>query len=152
MAGTTKPTVYKWIAQYEQHGIDGLSNRVSTGRPSEVSAEVRARILALSRRSPPEETGLFHWSSREMAPSWDHKPVRSVEHRHRRSPGSLFSAAAHQGIPQVQWIRCAPVGARNSACRRDLQVRLGRRPGMIGRVALRLTYLSSPGSSDGWFC
>ena len=67
MAGTTKPTVYKWIAQYDQYGIDGLSNRVSTGRPPEVSAEVRARILALSRQSPPEKTGLSHWSSREMA-------------------------------------------------------------------------------------
>ena len=29
-AGTTKPTVYKWIARYEQQGIDGLSDRVST--------------------------------------------------------------------------------------------------------------------------
>jgi transposase len=67
MAGTTKPTVYKWIARYEQQGIDGLSDRVSTGRPPEISAEVRARILALTRQSPPEETGLSHWSSREMA-------------------------------------------------------------------------------------
>jgi transposase len=67
MAGTTTPTVYKWIARYEQHGIDGLSDRLSTGRPLEVSAEVRARILALARQSPPEKTGLSHWSSREMA-------------------------------------------------------------------------------------
>jgi transposase len=67
MAGTTKPTVYKWIARYEQQGIGGLTDRVSTGRPPEISAEVRARILALTRQSPPEETGLSHWSSREMA-------------------------------------------------------------------------------------
>jgi transposase len=67
MAGTTKPTVYKWITRYEQQGIDGLSDRVSTGRPPEISAEVRARILTLTRQSPPEETGLSHWSSREMA-------------------------------------------------------------------------------------
>ncbi|MBV8543051.1 MAG: helix-turn-helix domain-containing protein, partial [Pseudonocardiales bacterium] len=44
MAGTTKPTVYKWIARYEQQGIDGLSDRVSTGRPPGISAEVRAGI------------------------------------------------------------------------------------------------------------
>ncbi|MGH7745455.1 MAG: helix-turn-helix domain-containing protein [Candidatus Dormibacteria bacterium] len=44
MAGTTRPTVYKWIPRYEQHGIDGLSDRVSTGRPPEVSGEVRAKI------------------------------------------------------------------------------------------------------------
>jgi transposase len=67
MAGTTKPTVYKWIARYEEYGVDGLSDWVSTGRPPEVSAEVRGRILALSRQSPPETTGLSHWSSREMA-------------------------------------------------------------------------------------
>jgi hypothetical protein len=36
MAGTTKPTVYKWIARYEQQGIEGLSDRVSTGRPPEI--------------------------------------------------------------------------------------------------------------------
>ena len=67
MASTTRPTVYKWIARYEQHGIDGLSDRVSTGRPPEVSGEVRAKILALTRQSPPEDSGLSHWSSREMA-------------------------------------------------------------------------------------
>src|SRR5919198_3279378 len=61
MAGTTKPTVYKWIARYEQDGIDGLSDRLSTGRPPEISNEVRARILALSRQSPPERTGFSHW-------------------------------------------------------------------------------------------
>jgi hypothetical protein len=50
MAGTTKPTVYKRIARYEQYGVEGLSNRASTGRPTEISDEVRARILALTRR------------------------------------------------------------------------------------------------------
>ena len=38
-------------------------------------------------------------------------------------------------------VASALVGARNSARSRDLQVQLGRRPGMIGRVALRLMYL-----------
>jgi hypothetical protein len=32
-----------------------------------VSAAIRARILAVSRTGPPVETGLSHWSSREMA-------------------------------------------------------------------------------------
>ena len=67
MAGTTEPTVYKWISRYEQYGIDGLSDRVSSGRPPEISNEVKARILALTRQSPPEKIGLSHWSSREMA-------------------------------------------------------------------------------------
>jgi transposase len=67
MTGTMKPTVYKWITRYEEYGIEGLSDGVSTGRPPEVSAEMRSRILALTRCSPPEKTGLSHWSSREMA-------------------------------------------------------------------------------------
>jgi Homeodomain-like domain len=40
---------------------------VSSGRPPEISADVRARILALTRQSSPEETGLSQWSSQEMA-------------------------------------------------------------------------------------
>ncbi|MGH3854131.1 MAG: IS630 family transposase, partial [Pseudonocardiaceae bacterium] len=80
MAGTTKPTVYKWIARYERHGVEGLSDRVSTGRPPEVSAEVRARILALTRQSPPEKTGLSHWSSREMARYLKQEMGVSVSH------------------------------------------------------------------------
>ncbi len=50
MAGTTSPTVYKWIKRY---GTDGLTDRKSTGRPPDISARVRAMILALTRRSPP---------------------------------------------------------------------------------------------------
>ena len=33
----------------------------------QMSPRIRARILALTRTSPPAETGLSHWSSREMA-------------------------------------------------------------------------------------
>jgi len=65
--GTTKVTVYKWLDRYEQGGIAALDNRKSTGRPREVSPEARARILALTRQTPPESTGLSHWSSYEMA-------------------------------------------------------------------------------------
>ena len=67
MVGTTKPTVYKWVKRYEEDGIDGLVDRKPPGRPPEVSVEDRARIVALTRQSPPEKTGLSHWSSREMA-------------------------------------------------------------------------------------
>jgi transposase len=67
MAEVTRPTVYKWIKRYERYGIDGLTNPVATGRSPEISTQVRAAILALSRQSPPERTGLSYWSSREMA-------------------------------------------------------------------------------------
>lgn len=68
MAGTTKPTVYKWIDRFEEGGLGALDSRRSTGRPPSVSGEVRARrILALTKVPPPAETGLTHWSSYEMS-------------------------------------------------------------------------------------
>jgi transposase len=67
MAGVTKPTVYNWIERYGQEGLAGLDDRKSTGRPRTVSGSERARILALTRKGPPESTGLTHWSSYEMA-------------------------------------------------------------------------------------
>src|SRR5918992_5766479 len=51
-AGTSKPTVYKWLDRYAKHGIAGLESRKSTGRPRSVSDEVRARVLALTRTTP----------------------------------------------------------------------------------------------------
>jgi transposase len=67
MAGTTKPTVYKWVDRYEQGGLAALEDYKPTGRPRSVPAEVRARIIALTRLPPPAETGLTHWSSYEMS-------------------------------------------------------------------------------------
>jgi transposase len=66
-AGTTKVTVYKWLDRYQEGGLPALESRKSTGRPREISGEVRARILALTKQTPPESTGLSHWSSYEMA-------------------------------------------------------------------------------------
>jgi transposase len=80
MAKTTKPTVYKWIKRYAEWGIAGLESRTSTGRPRSVSGEVRSRILALSRESPPASTGLTHWSSGEMAKYLKQHEGISVSH------------------------------------------------------------------------
>ncbi|WP_344945512.1 helix-turn-helix domain-containing protein [Actinomadura miaoliensis] len=65
--GTTPATVYRWLARYEQSGINGLTGSRSTGRPRSVPEPVRSRIIALTRSSPPAESGLSHWSSRAMA-------------------------------------------------------------------------------------
>ena len=66
-AGTTKPTVYKWVDRYERGGLAALEDQKSTGRPPSVPGQVRARIIALTRIPPPEWTGLTHWSSYEMS-------------------------------------------------------------------------------------
>jgi len=62
-AGSSKPTVCNWIGRYEQEGLAGLDDRKSPGRPRTVPGRDRARIPALTRSSPPEITGLTHWSS-----------------------------------------------------------------------------------------
>jgi transposase len=80
MAGTSRPTVYKWIDRYAAGGIAGLESRVSTGRPRVVTDEVRSRILALTRQSPPAGTGLTHWSSYEMAKYLKRHEQISVSH------------------------------------------------------------------------
>jgi transposase len=67
LAGTSKPTVYKWVERYREGGLAALEDMKSTGRPRSVPSEARSRILALTRMSPPQETGLSHWSSYEMA-------------------------------------------------------------------------------------
>jgi transposase len=80
LAGTTKPTVYKWVERYELGGLAALDDRVSTGRPRSVPGRVRARILALTKLPPPEETGLSHWSSHEMVKYLKQHDGVSVSH------------------------------------------------------------------------
>jgi len=67
MMRTSKVTVYKWLQRYQEGGLAALGSRKSTGRPREIPGEVRSRILALTKQSPPEGTGLSHWSSYEMS-------------------------------------------------------------------------------------
>jgi transposase len=67
LAGVSRPTVDLWLDRYQTHGIAGLLDRPRGAGREQVPVSVRARILALSRTSPPASTGLSHWSSREMA-------------------------------------------------------------------------------------
>ncbi|HEV7975732.1 MAG TPA: helix-turn-helix domain-containing protein, partial [Amycolatopsis sp.] len=66
LAGVSRPTLDLWLARYGAEGIAGLLDRPRGAAREQVPASVRARILALSRTSPPPSTGLSHWSSREM--------------------------------------------------------------------------------------
>jgi transposase len=66
-AGTSRPTVYKWLDRYEEGGLAALEDRRSTGRPRSIDGPTRARIIALTKASPPERTGLTHRSSYETS-------------------------------------------------------------------------------------
>jgi len=66
-AGVSRPTVDLWLARYVAEGIAGLLDRPHRAGREQMSPAIRARILAVTRTSPPAETGLSHWSSREIA-------------------------------------------------------------------------------------
>jgi transposase len=67
MAGVAPKTVRFWLDRYDREGVAGLVSRKPPGRPRRVSGRDRARILALSRQTPPPETGLSHWTAAELA-------------------------------------------------------------------------------------
>ena len=67
LAGVSLPTVDRWVRRYAEHGVAGLLDHKPGGARVQVAPEVRARVLALSRATPPVDTGLSHWSSRLLA-------------------------------------------------------------------------------------
>jgi transposase len=67
LAGVSRPTVDMWLDRYAKQGLAGLLDRPRGAGREQVPAAVRARVLAVSKQSPPAETGLSHWSSRELA-------------------------------------------------------------------------------------
>jgi transposase len=67
LAGVSRPTVDLWLSRFAAEGVSGLLDRRRGAPREQVPAAVRGRVLALTRTSPPAETGLSHWSSREMA-------------------------------------------------------------------------------------
>jgi transposase len=67
LAAISLPTVDRWVDRYATYGLAGLEGEKRGAGREQVPAQVAARILALTRTSPPAETGLSHWSSREMS-------------------------------------------------------------------------------------
>ncbi len=67
MSGASRPTVDKWLKRYGKYGMDGLVSRTSPGGPRQIPDRIRARVLALTRTTPPAALGISHWSSTEMA-------------------------------------------------------------------------------------
>lgn len=82
LAGVSRPTVDLWLSRYQTDGIAGLLERPRGARREQVPAWVRARILAATRISPPADTGLSHWSSREMAAFITRTEGVSVSHHY----------------------------------------------------------------------
>ena len=61
----SRPTIAKWRRRFLEHGVEGLTNR-HRGRPRwKLTVRLRARVLAATRRPPPD--GTTHWSCRRLA-------------------------------------------------------------------------------------
>jgi transposase len=62
--GTSLPTVRLWRGRFFAEGADGLYDRERSGRPPVVD---EALVVAETLTRPPKESGLTHWSTRELA-------------------------------------------------------------------------------------
>src|SRR3954452_15808831 len=81
--GVSRPTVDAVLERFAADGVAGLLDKpVRVVQPDRVPAQVRARILAVTRCSPPRETGLSHWSSRELSGFLKRTENISVSHNY----------------------------------------------------------------------
>lgn len=62
---TSRPTVARWKARFEQDRIAGLEGRHKGSRPRKVTPAVQARLLKKTQQKPGD--GSTHWSCRKMA-------------------------------------------------------------------------------------
>jgi transposase len=67
MSGASRPTIDLWLNRYAEYGLDGLATRPSPGGKKTIPDRIRARVLALTRQTPPAELGISHWTAGEMA-------------------------------------------------------------------------------------
>ena len=61
----SRPTIAKWRRRFLDDGIEGLASRYRGRAPWRFTAQTRARVLAATRRRPPD--GTTHWSCRRLA-------------------------------------------------------------------------------------
>jgi transposase len=63
--GTTAPTISRWKQRFLAAGLDGLDTAHPGQKPTVLTAKLRARILAATRKPPKD--GSTHWSCRKLA-------------------------------------------------------------------------------------
>lgn len=61
----SRKTVHKWRARYVEAGVDGLSDKARSGRPSVIDDKTVKRVLKLTTERVPHEA--THWSVSLMA-------------------------------------------------------------------------------------
>ncbi|MFI9781396.1 helix-turn-helix domain-containing protein [Streptomyces sp. NPDC051956] len=61
------PTMDRWKSRYAERGLAGLEGDCPGRAREQVPARIQARVIALTRMTPPAGTGLSHWSIRKLA-------------------------------------------------------------------------------------
>jgi transposase len=61
---TSRPTIARWKARFENHGMEGLKTRHRGSKPRTVTPAVQARVLRTVMQPPPD--GSTHWSCRKL--------------------------------------------------------------------------------------
>jgi transposase len=62
---TSKPSVLKWRARFEEAGVDGLDDAPGRGRRPIYGQKFVEKVVSTTLRKPPR--GVTHWSTRTMA-------------------------------------------------------------------------------------
>jgi transposase len=62
---TSRPTIARWRARFQQARIAGLEGQYRGSRPRKASPSMQARILKKTQQKPAH--GSTHWSCRKMA-------------------------------------------------------------------------------------
>lgn len=68
IGGMDRQTLCDWVHAYNDHGIEGLINETSPGRPPKLSSEQKAEIKALVEKGPdPATDGVVRWRCIDLA-------------------------------------------------------------------------------------
>ena len=67
-AGMDRQTLRDWVLRYNEHGLDGLSDRSGDGRPPRLTADEQAELLEIVLAgSDPETTGISAYTREDLA-------------------------------------------------------------------------------------
>lgn len=67
VVGCSVNTAASWRSAYARRGLAGLADRPRSGRPRTVDAAKQRLVLWHTLRTPPDDLGVTHWSSRLLA-------------------------------------------------------------------------------------
>jgi len=66
--GMDRQTLRDWVHRYNAEGLNGLRNRKSSGRPSRLSEEQKAKLAELLEKGPdPKIHNVVRWRRRDLA-------------------------------------------------------------------------------------